>query len=257
MGKHGIPTVGARGAGEVNLTPGLKRRLHKRARAQSRREHQAKIRALRAGRRPINRAYRQEAASVRGANALLQKQINAMLKGARASGLKGGYLRQLIAELRASKLDATRSVPFQLGDAAEQRRSDLVDLAQQIANERASQAADTASNFNSELDKARTHARSYIESKASDAKSAAGDKADRQRAISNALKTARVGYDELKAKGKEPTTPKEWRAFAQVVASQTEGADGTDAALAVKLLIRRIKKHTKISNFGPPAYPFR
>lgn len=240
--RHGIPTVGAHGAGEVHLSRGERRRLKRRARRRARAQGLPGVRALQGEKAGVNRTYGRTAADVYGANTLLQRAVTQQLKGAHQSGLKGGYLRQVLAELRSIKGGSVASIPAQLYDARQTRNDDLASIQSKIADARAGIQQDAASNYASMVDSAKTQARSYLKAQASKKDQAAGDKSDAARAVKNALGTAQVGYAGMLKQGKVPKSPSTdwWKAFTLSVASKAEGADYTDAAKAVAILRKKI-----------------
>lgn len=153
-----IPVVGTKQLHTAQLSPQERRILHKRAAAANRRESAPVLAADRQAFGGINRAYQDEASSVRGAASMTEDMLAQALQGLKSSGLKGNYLRQAMNELTSRQGDAASAIPFLLSDAREAKADALGEAKQQLVQDRASMLQGTAQDFNSALGSARNDA---------------------------------------------------------------------------------------------------
>jgi hypothetical protein len=150
-----IPVVGPKQLHTAQLSPQERRLLHKRAAAANRREYQPVLGADRAAVGGINRQYRNEAGSIRGANEMSESALKDALAGLASTGLSGRYLQQAKRDLLARQEATAGSLPFLLSDAQENRADALGEARQQLLQDKASMLQSTAQDFNSSLESAR------------------------------------------------------------------------------------------------------
>jgi hypothetical protein len=157
-----IPVVGTQDLHTAQLSPEVRRILHRRAVRANRREYAPVLQADRAALGGINREYQNEAGSVRGAAQMTEQMLQEALRGLKASGLSGTYLKQAVQELTSRQGDAAAAVPFLLSDAREARSKAVGEAQQQITQDRASMLQGIAQDFNSSLESARSKASTVL-----------------------------------------------------------------------------------------------
>ena len=246
-------TVGRRGAGDVNLTHGVRRQLHHQANRRSRAQNHADVVAARQAVKGLRRQRRSEVQSVEGAGDAAAAAIQSALKGLKQSGLRGAYLHDAAQELAARRADVPQSVSLLKSDVRQQYQEPISSARQDIYDAKANQQQQAATLFASLLEKAKTQARSTIDERQSRAqdrrdtqKDRAGEVADKRKGIKTAIHTGAsllVAYP-----GQEPSSNKEWARFELALAAK-EGVDAQTARHAVEVLKRRLAKTTVAGSF--------
>jgi hypothetical protein len=153
-----VPVVGTQGLHTAQLSPEVRRILHRRAVKANRREYAPVLNADRQALGGINREYQNEASSVRGAASMTEAMLAQALAGLKASGLHGSYLKQATEELTSRQGDAAAAIPFLLSDAREGRTKAIGEAKQQLVQDRASMLKGTAADFNQLLKEGRSTA---------------------------------------------------------------------------------------------------
>jgi len=244
MARKRLPTVGVRDLGTSRLTPQVRRILKRRARGDARREAAPAIHAARQGVQAVNRGYREEKQSIRGATSMAQGTLAEALGSLPSSGLKGGARKQVAAELKSRSRDVSRSIPFLLADAASQRREDVTAARQDLINARAGRATDEATTFNQLLKEARGKGETEVKARRKDGKSELSD-ADKRRLRNASIAVKQELTEWAKDPGLRRANPlkssADWRKFATGLDSEYAGFDLADAMDAIRRL-RRGKK---------------
>lgn len=245
-GPTGRRTVGRRGAGDVNLTHGVRRQLHRQARRRSRAQNHPDVVAARQQVKSLRRQRRAEVRSVEGAGDQAAAAIQAALRGLKQSGLRGAYLHDAAQELAARRADVPQSVSLLKSDVRQQYQEPISSARQAIYDARANQQQQAASMYVSLLEKAKTQARSTLDERRSRAEEKRGNRQDRAQEVADkrkGIKTAvHTGARLLIAyPGQEPSNNKEWARFELALAAK-EGVDAQTARHAVEVLKRRLAK---------------
>lgn len=259
MARKQIPTVGTKGLNVAQLTPGVRRILHRRSQRAAQREYAPVLAADRAAARGVNQDFQGEARSIRGATGMVESALGQALAGLKGAGLSGRYLNQARSEFTSRAADAASAIPALLAGAQEERSNALREVQQKILEDRASKQQSGASKFNSALDEERNAASSVLKKRAEDLKGPGGVKFD-PKALANAdiaLKDALTTWQKNPAvKGPDGSevplqslnplrTTGDWRRFAQGLA---KGYDGFNLAEAWEVIKRRLQNaHAKTS----------
>lgn len=150
-----LPTVTARDLHVVQLSPQLRKVLKRRSMRAARRAYAPEIAADRANIAETRGQYRNQAASIRNASSMVQNALSHALAGAQASGLHGGYLRQLTHEIGSRESDTASAIPFLLADAQEERNKALSEGRQELRSARGSMLKAGLGAFNTLLKETR------------------------------------------------------------------------------------------------------
>ena len=239
-----IPTVGEKQLHIGQLSPRVRRILKHRAAAANQREYAPVLAADRSAIGGVNRDYRTQAQSIRGATHMSEAAISQAIRGLRKSGLSGGYLKQALHELTARQGDAASSVPFLLSDAQEARSKGLQDARQQLLTDQAAKQQGTASDFNSALESQRSRASTVLKEQAD--KRAEGGKAN------EGLNNAAIAlHDFISHWKKDPelqeqnplASTADFVTLAHGLTSGYEGVSLSDAAAVIARLRKRWEHH--------------
>lgn len=197
-----IPTVGSKELHTSQLSPQERRIRHRRAKRANQREYAPVLAADKAAIAGVNQDYQQEAQSVRGASQMTEAALADALRGLKASGLSGNYLRQAAQELTSRQGDAANAIPFLLSDAREQRSDALGEAQQQLVQDRASMQKGTAEDFNQLLKEGRGEASQVLKEQEEKRESEAGTGMFDPKSLQNAKLALK---DALQTWGENPT----------------------------------------------------
>lgn len=268
-----IPVVGTKQLHTAQLSPQERRILHKRAVAANRREYGPVLGADRAAFGGINRDYRNEASSVRGAAAMTEEMLAQALQGLKASGLKGNYLRQAMNELTSRQGDAAAAIPFLLSDAREARTDALGQAKQQLVQDRAAMQQGIAQDFDSSLEGARSDASQVLKEQQEKREAASRDHGESMfdpKDLQNAklaLKDALTAWaknpmvegpegDEVPLKSLNPLkTREDWLRFAAGLDHQYSGFGLAEINHVIQQLLQDRQRHEHEGRLPQPGVP--
>lgn len=173
-----LPTVTAKDLHSVQLSPQLRKMLHRRAQGANRREYAPVLAADRASLGAIKGQYRTQAASARNASGMVENALSRALAGLKSSGLHGGYLKQATREITSRQGDTAAALPFLLADAQESRNKELLEGRQQLLQDRSAMQQGTASDFDQLLKETRGQGSSLEAKRATERKKKAEEAAE-------------------------------------------------------------------------------
>lgn len=281
MPRRRLPTVGTDDLNTVTLDPALRKILRQRAHGAARRAYQPVLQADRAAFKGINRAYGNEAQSVRGAAGMVQESLAQALGGLKGSGLRGNYLRQATSELASRQGDAAQAIPFLLADAQENRTEALGEAQQQLAQDRAAMMQSSAEGFNQLLKEARgagssllkereNRARAKREEEEEEAKGGKGDPLDldpkslknAELALKDALRqwaenpTVEIDGEEIPLRQVNPLRSREdWNRFGAGLVSEYEGFGLADVNRIIQQLLTDRRRKERAGKLPQPGVP--
>lgn len=256
MPRRRVPVVGTRGLHVAQLSPEARSILKRRADAAAQREYAPVLQADRAAFGTARQRFRGEKQSILGATDMAEASLAQALKGLKASGLGGRYLRQATNELTARRADVAGAVPFLLSDAASERGEAIQEARTELISDRAAMQQSAAQKFNSALDEERNAASGLLKERAEDRARNKGFEFD-PRNLKNAqiaLKTALEKWAEnpmveVEVNGEKQMVPfqqanplktmEQWREFAAGVDDSFNGFDSVDIMEVIKRALRR------------------
>ena len=142
-----------------------KDRIRDRQKQKAARAHAAELAALRSGKHSARHDFHQEVKSARGAAAYLNNALSDAIAAARDSGLRGRYLHQTIAELKAQQADTSQIVPMARQAAKSELQDTLSSLNDQLLTERLQKQSDAREGIQAALKRARQHEREQAQRK--------------------------------------------------------------------------------------------
>lgn len=257
MPRRRVPVVGTRGLHVAQLSPEVRGILKRRSDAAAKREYAPVLAADRAAFGAANQRFRGEKRSILGATDMAEASLSQALRGLKASGLSGRYLRQATNELTARRGDVAGAVPFLLSDAASERGEAIQEARTELISDRAAMQQSAAQKFNSALDEERNTASSLLKERAEDRARSGGLEFDprnlknAQIAIQDSLAAwAKNAPVEVEGPDGEKTlvpvqklnplrTMEDWRTFAQGLTKQYDGFDLVDVMEVIKRALRK------------------
>jgi len=268
-----IPTVGTKELHTAQLSPRERRILHRRARKANQREYAPVIAADKQAFGIANRAYGREASSVQGAASMTEDMLAQALRGLKASGLSGSYLRQAVNELSSRQGDAASAIPFLLSDAREQRSTAMTEAQQQLAQDRGEMKKGVAEDFDQLLKEGRTAASGYLKEQQAKREAEAEEHGDGQfdpTSIENAklaLKDALAAWaknpmvegsegEEIPLRQLNPLRTKEqWLSFAAGLEKQYDGFGLAEINHVIQQLLSDRKRKEHEGRLPQPGVP--
>jgi hypothetical protein len=251
--KQKLPTVGAKQLHLTQLSPRVRRVLHHRATAASRRQYAPLIHEAKRGFGEANREYKTQATSARAATGIAENVLTQALRGL---GKGNGQLRQsLVKEVKT----IPESVPALLAGAGEERSKAINETRAKIAQDRAEMLSHGASAFNELLKEERGTGQTSLKDEVNAAQAKKAAKREHSTAELRSLANAGLSLhqaishwkkDEAFRNAHPLKTNEEWLVLAQEVAKHTTGVDLSQAMQAVEALRQHWKKNPSAAVHG-------
>jgi len=201
------------------ISPQRKNRIRRQANRAARQETAPQRQAIRNERRAIRGSARREIRSARGASQMLQRALSQAIGSADESGLKGRYLKDVVAELSAQKGDAAAMVPFARSQVNMEKREALAGLSADAQLLRANQAQSAREALESKLQAVAEAKRTRVKERSEAAKEHTGIVKNTSIVLQNLL-----ADEKAFAESALPPLPADATAAQQAAAQKAEAA---------------------------------
>lgn len=229
---NAVSVAGPRAAGQVQLSPAVRRMLTRQANRMVHRETDPLIAQLQAQVPALHEALASERRSIQAANDMAAQAVSDIS----LKGIHGQTRHQLADELVSRQADIQASTPFLMSDARQEYQEQKGTLLQDIAKAQAEQQGAIGSTLNSLISTAKTQARGASKTAATDALATLEERADAGSGASAEVNAALAEARRLLTAHPDsvPRTDQQWANFLDYV-EQGEGvSDPNAAAEAVK-----------------------